>query len=74
MARYNVSCANNKDIYNEFGTVKDEYGIILTVGNIAYAISVVLNGFIVDIIGAKFSMVTACAGSGFASIMSGAIM
>ncbi|CAL6112456.1 Glycerol_3-phosphate permease [Hexamita inflata] len=73
MARYNVSTANRQDIFEEFEVTKEQYGVLLTVGNIVYAIAVVINGFMVDIVGAKKSMVIACVGSGVASIASGAI-
>ena len=74
MARYNISCANTPDIHLFYGVTSNEYGTIILTGNIAYAISVVINGFTVDMIGAKLSMIFACVGSGFASIMSGAIL
>lgn len=74
MARYNMSTANNDTIFNYYDVKKESYGVILTIGNIVYGISVVINGFMVDIIGAKMSMITACVGSGTASILSGVIM
>lgn len=74
MARYNISTANTNNIHQYYQISAADYGTIILTGNIAYAVSVVINGFTVDMIGAKLSMVFACIGAGFASIMSGTIL
>jgi len=74
MARYCVSTANVPVVYDEYEIDKSDYGVIILIGNISYGISVFINGFLVDILGAKLSMVISCLGSGAASILSGTIL
>lgn len=46
--RYNMNVANNQDIWDMLAVTREQFGWIITVGFISYAVFVLLNGFIVD--------------------------
>lgn len=72
MGRYNISVANLESIWNYYNCTTG-YGTIILVGNIAYAIFVITNGYIVDIVGAKMGMCIGALGSGVTNLLMGVV-
>jgi len=69
--RYNMNVVNQPATHKALGVTASEFGIVLMVGNISYAVFVVVNGFVVDKIGGSRAMVIGALGSGFFNLVQG---
>lgn len=72
MGRYNISVANLQSIWNYYNC-SSSYGTIILAGNLAYAIFVITNGYIVDLLGAKMGMCIGAIGSGATNLLMGIV-
>ncbi|GKT34289.1 putative multi-domain containing protein [Aduncisulcus paluster] len=71
MGRYNINVLSGySQLEQDFGV--NDLGIVITVGFWAYAVFVVMNGFIVDRIGAKKGIMIGTSGSGMMNVVMGA--
>ncbi|KAH3756201.1 MFS transporter [Pelomyxa schiedti] len=69
--RYNMNVANQQGTYDILQVTSGQFGSIITVGFVSYAIFVVINGFTVDIIGARISLVIGAYGSAVFNVAMG---
>ncbi|GIQ80932.1 sugar phosphate transporter [Kipferlia bialata] len=72
MGRYNISVANVDAVKNYYDC-QDSYGTIILVGNVAYAACVIINGYMVDKIGARKGIIIGTLGSGILNLLMGLV-
>eukprot|EP00727_Mastigamoeba_balamuthi_P000725 m51a1_g1065 hypothetical protein (559) ;mRNA; r:834803-837131 len=69
--RYNMNVANTRKVYDILGVTSAEFGWVITVGFVSYAVFVVLNGFVVDKIGGSRAMWIGAYGSAVFNVLEG---
>eukprot|EP00771_Trimastix_marina_P001169 gnl/Trimastix_PCT/2221.p1 GENE.gnl/Trimastix_PCT/2221~~gnl/Trimastix_PCT/2221.p1 ORF type:complete len:531 (+),score=134.31 gnl/Trimastix_PCT/2221:73-1593(+) len=70
-ARYNMNVANTDKVRDLLGCTKTQFGWVITVGFIAYAAFVVINGFMVDKLGGRFATLLGSFGSAICNVALG---
>eukprot|EP00792_Barthelona_sp_PAP020_P009698 TRINITY_DN3314_c4_g4_i1.p1 TRINITY_DN3314_c4_g4~~TRINITY_DN3314_c4_g4_i1.p1 ORF type:complete len:483 (+),score=124.80 TRINITY_DN3314_c4_g4_i1:45-1493(+) len=67
MGRYHWSKLNQKDIFPTLN--QNDISTIISYGLVAYAVSIIINGNLIDVIGAKIGMCLGTCGSGIMNIV-----
>lgn len=71
--RYNINVTNTQQIWTLVGVDNATYSTIITVGFVAYAVFVVLNGFVVDKWGGRKATIIGSLASGCCNILMGIV-
>ena len=69
--RYNINVLNQQEIWDKLEVEKDEFGWIITIGFWFYSVFVIMNGLVVDRIGARKALLIGCFGSGLMNLIMG---
>ncbi|KAK2952271.1 putative MFS transporter [Blattamonas nauphoetae] len=69
--RYNMSLLNTSDVHDMLGVSASEFGLVLTIAYIFYAVFVTVNGTFVDRMGGKRAMMIGTLGSSTMNLLMG---